>query len=146
MGCTKDQCKILNMTKGLWIEGALTPCCQWFPLQFAGTGGCPLVSRKLKHGRVPDITDNQTKLSIMHKHHVTPTWTTTTWMETWSGNLIGALKCCDRATSRCRIATMLLAWTAKREKKHRGTNWIIEHTIQADNLNLKMRHTIRRNL
>lgn len=53
------------------------------------------------------------------------TWTTTTWMETWSGNLIGALKCWDSATSRCRMATILLAWTAgveERRKKRQEVN------------------------
>lgn len=41
------------------------------------------------------------------------TCTTTTWMDTWSGSLIGARKYCDNATRRWSIATRLLAWTAE---------------------------------
>jgi len=45
------------------------------------------------------------------------TCTTTTWMDTWSGSLIGARKYCDNATRRWSIATRLLAWTAETDIK-----------------------------
>lgn len=59
------------------------------------------------------------------------TWTTTTWMETWSGNLIGALKCCDSATNRCRIATILFAWTANVWERLRNRTKSIKMIIKA---------------
>lgn len=46
------------------------------------------------------------------------TCTTTTWMDTWSGSLIGARKYCDNATRRWSIATRLLAWTAEIDIKN----------------------------